>query len=102
MLCEKPRRMAFAVTCFILLALLVVPGTALAQRVSLTDLDQRLTTVEQKPTPEQIGMLRWFGARTGISFQVGFQPWGLAFDGSHIWVAIQGRGKVLKLRASDG
>ena len=102
MLCEKPRRMAFAVTCFILLALLVVPGTALAQRVSLTDLDQRLTTVEQKPTPEQIGMLRWFAARTGISFQVGFQPWGLAFDGSHIWVAIQGRGKVLKLRASDG
>src|ERR1017187_9115984 len=103
MLCEKPRRMTFAVTCFILLALLVVPGTALAQqRLSLADLDQRLTTVEQKPTPEQIGMLRWFAARTGIGFQVGLGPAGLAFDGSHIWVAILGEGKVAKLRASDG
>jgi hypothetical protein len=102
--------MAFAVTCFILLALLVVPGTALAQqRLSLADLDQRLTTVEEKPTPEQIATLRWFGARGGIVVPVGgfFSGTlgGIAFDGASIWLIdqiLEGYFNVVKVRASDG
>jgi DNA-binding beta-propeller fold protein YncE len=33
---------------------------------------------------------------------VGSTPFGLAFDGTNIWVANQGSNSVTKLRASDG
>ena len=41
------------------------------------------------------------GANLG-AFPVGSYPYGVAFDGSSIWVANRYSGSVTKLRASDG
>ncbi len=68
-------------------------------RPSLTD---RVTAMERKPTPHQIGMLRWYEVINGMSFRVGTNPVAAAFDGANIWVANRSTGDVTKLRANDG
>lgn len=47
---------------------------------------------------------RWYEATTHSSshFTVGFQPYGVAFDGTNIWVTNSGSVSITKLRASDG
>src|SRR6266571_5308124 len=53
--------------------------------------------------PLQIALLRWFDANTsGISYAVGTNPGGVAFDGANIWVANGGSNDVTKLAASTG
>ena len=37
-----------------------------------------------------------------VRYIVGREPWGLAFDGEHTWVANSGNDTVTKLRAADG
>ena len=71
-----------------------------AQRLSLTDLDQRLSAIEQRPTPNQIALLRWFPARNGLSLLQGAGVEGVAFDGDHVWVSTS-EGALIKVRASD-
>jgi len=51
--------------------------------------------------PLQVGLLKW-APYSGVSFQVGGQPFGVAFDGANIWVTNAGASFVTKLRASDG
>jgi hypothetical protein len=55
----------------------------------------------------KIALLKWYQANTvPTSFVVGkmknSNPYGLAFDGEHIWTANKGEGSVTKVRASDG
>ena len=71
-------------------------------RVTLTDLDQRLTAVEQKRTPQQIALLRWYEGINAVSYAVGSAPKGIAFDGANVWVANNVSNTVSKLHASDG
>jgi hypothetical protein len=71
-----------------------------AQRPSLGSLDERVTALERKPTPEQLGMLRWFDAAVGVSLLPNTAIEDIAFDGDHIFVA--DRTALIKLRASDG
>jgi hypothetical protein len=75
-------------------------GVLDAQRPSLGTLDERLTIIEQRPSPEAIGMLRWFPARLGITLLPNATPNDIAFDGDHIWIA--NAGALVKMRASDG
>src|SRR5437667_10860796 len=70
------------------------------QRVTLTDLDQRLTVLEQAPTPEQIAINRWFAARSGVSFNVGHVPAALVFDGADIWIA--NTSQLIQMHANNG
>jgi hypothetical protein len=51
--------------------------------------------------PLQVGLLKW-APYSGVSFQVGGLPFGVAFDGANIWVTNAGTNFVTKLRASDG
>ena len=64
------------------------------------------TTAAAAPTsrtPAQIALLRWYeGLQSGADFAVGSNPQGIAFDGSHVWIANQVSGNITKLRASDG
>jgi len=62
-------------------------------------------SLDQGRNPKQIGLLRWYEAvsmTAPITFSVGNDPEGLAFDGDHIWVASFMDDTVTKLRASDG
>src|SRR5271163_2397556 len=70
------------------LTLLIVATSASAQSVTRT--------------PEQIALLKFYPAASGIAFPAGTTPTGVVFDGSSIWV-LNARGRsVTKLRASDG
>jgi len=53
-------------------------------------------------TPQQIATLHWYAAADQTTFPVGSSPYGVAFDGSNIWVTHSIGGIVTKLRASDG
>ncbi len=53
-------------------------------------------------TPQQIATLHWYAAADQTAFPVGSNPYGVAFDGSNIWVTHSIGGIVTKLRASDG
>ena len=47
--------------------------------------------------PRQVALLKWYSEQAGwvpASVTVGNSPWGVAFDGSHIWVANDGSGTV--------
>ncbi|HEY5908556.1 MAG TPA: DNRLRE domain-containing protein, partial [Vicinamibacteria bacterium] len=51
----------------------------------------------------QVALLRWYdGGARGPDFAVEASPFGVAFDGDHIWVANAASDEVSKLRASDG
>lgn len=52
--------------------------------------------------PLQIGLLKWYAANQVASFSVGAGPFGVAFDGAHIWVSNVLDNSLSKLRASDG
>ena len=57
--------------------------------------------------PLKVALLKWYGASQlttydGALFEVGNDPYGVAFDGQCIWTANNGDGTVTKLRASDG
>ena len=54
--------------------------------------------------PLQIAILRWYEATTssGLDYAVGSLPYGVAFDGTSLWVTNSVSNTVTKLRASDG
>jgi len=52
-------------------------------------------------TPEAIALLRWYPANQTTQIAVGKTPYGVAFDGSNIWIANSYSNTVTKLRASD-
>lgn len=59
------------------------------------------------PTPtynsQQLALKRWYSAnQSGASVTVGGSPYGVAFDGSSLWVSNAGNNTVSKIRASDG
>jgi hypothetical protein len=54
------------------------------------------------PTTQAIALLRWYAANQTTTFAVGANPYGVAFDGSSIWVANGIGFSVTKLQASDG
>jgi hypothetical protein len=57
----------------------------------------------QGPNPQQIALLRWYPAiQTPLSFTVGDDPVGIAFDGANVWVTNQTDGTVSVLRANSG
>jgi len=45
------------------------------------------TATAAQANPNQVATLRWYPAITGLSFPVAAIPYGIAFDGSNIWVA---------------
>ena len=50
--------------------------------------------------PRQVALLKWYSEPAGwvpASVTVGTGPWGVAFDGSHIWVANEGSGNVSEI-----
>jgi hypothetical protein len=50
------------------------------------------------PAAMNAALLRWYSQ----SYSVGTQPYGMAFDGTNIWVANNGSNNVTKLLASSG
>ena len=56
----------------------------------------------QLANPIQVTLLRSFRANQASSFSVGAYPYGIAFDGSNIWVTNNGSNTVTKLKAGDG
>lgn len=80
---------------FRILMLAVVCGSAVFAGAQAKDIDLN---------PNQIAQLRWWGANhAGNQFTAGANPYGLAFDGDHIWVANCGNnGSITEIRASDG
>src|SRR5260370_319856 len=58
--------------------------------------------VTSTKNPLQIALLHWYAANLTTQFTAGTSPYGVAFDGANIWVALNGSGKVTKLRANDG
>lgn len=55
------------------------------------------------PNLQRIALLKWYTAiSTTQVFTVGVSPWGLAFDGMHLWVANHFSNTVNVLRPSDG
>lgn len=53
--------------------------------------------------PQQIALKKWYSAnQSGAGVAVGGSPYGIAFDGSNIWVSNAGTDRVAKIRASDG
>ncbi|HEY6290123.1 MAG TPA: hypothetical protein VI455_00985, partial [Terriglobia bacterium] len=59
-----------------------------------------VTTSSQNPL--QIAILHWYNANLTTQFTTATAPFGVAFDGSSIWVCNNGSNNVTKLRASDG
>src|SRR6202035_1318372 len=51
--------------------------------------------------PLQVALLKWV-PYSGVTFRVGGQPAGVAFDGANMWVTNALANTVTKLRASDG
>lgn len=54
------------------------------------------------PNPFRVAILRWALAIQGGEFATGSGPYGVAFDGDHVWVANSGSDTVTKLRSNDG
>ncbi len=61
-----------------------------------------LLSAWSQANPNQIAILKWYPANTSAQFSVGRSPWGVAFDGSNVWVSNFSSDTVIKLRASDG
>jgi DNA-binding beta-propeller fold protein YncE len=52
--------------------------------------------------PIQLALLRWYQANTAAQLTTCQSPDGMAFDGSHIWLACLGPKEILEFNASDG
>jgi len=62
---------------------------------------------QNSTNPIQVALLRWYQGNTVAHFSGNpastcSAPTGLAFDGTHIWVACKGDGHLQELNASDG
>src|ERR1700734_2921971 len=57
-----------------------------------------VTTLNKNPL--QIAILHWYNANLTTQFTAGTAPFGIAFDGANMWVALNGMNKVVKLRAN--
>lgn len=54
------------------------------------------------PNALQVAILHWYPANITTQIPVGNGPYGIAYDGSDMWVVSQTDNSVTKLRASDG
>jgi hypothetical protein len=52
--------------------------------------------------PIQLALLRWYPANTVAQLSPCAEPEGMAFDGSHVWVACLGTNELQEFNASDG
>ncbi|RPJ37105.1 MAG: hypothetical protein EHM35_06970, partial [Planctomycetaceae bacterium] len=70
----------------------------------LVDLDSRyINSVNPVPTAQQIATLRWYQVRSGdLTVAVSSYPYGLAFDGTSIWVTNGLTNNVMKLDPATG
>ncbi len=81
----------------------ITPMFAAAGFITQTLADARYARLS--PTTQQIALLKWYTAISTsqeISFPVGAEPNGIAFDGANMWVTNGSDGTVSVLRASDG
>lgn len=72
---------------------------------SLTFADGTTQTTAGSPpvNPLRTALLKWFpAAQPPATYNVGYMPLGLVFDGVNIWVASEGTGMITKLLASTG
>src|SRR4030042_3280758 len=54
-------------------------------------------------TPRQVALQRWYHGNSPFPDLTGFsRPAGIAFDGTHMWVANRTTNTLSKVRASDG
>jgi hypothetical protein len=79
----------------------VVPRTLVFTALVTANLASAQVVSSMK-NPNQIATLRWYAANQTTAFPTGSGPYGVAFDGSSIWVVNDFAGTVSKLRASDG
>ncbi len=59
-----------------------------------------VTSSQQNPL--QIATLHWYNANLTASFTMGTAPYGIAFDGTNLWICNNGSNNVVKVRTSDG
>ena len=59
-----------------------------------------VTSSQQNPL--QIATLHWYNANLTTQFTLGTAPYGIAFDGTNLWVANDGSNNVMKVRTNDG
>src|ERR1700733_15061900 len=60
-------------------------------------------SAQNPANPIQVALLRWYQANTAAQISTCSSPSGMAFDGSHIWVACStSTGEVQEFNASDG
>ncbi|HVI09966.1 MAG TPA: hypothetical protein VND65_16885, partial [Candidatus Binatia bacterium] len=76
---------------------LLVAQAGWAQTATAAPVTPTLTT-----DPLKIALLHWYKANLAISFAVGNQPYGVAFDGADIWGANYGDGTVSKIQTNEG
>jgi hypothetical protein len=70
---------------------------ALALLIALPDVSKAQTNYNR------IALQRWYAGNTSATFAVGSYPYGLAFDGTSVWVASwNSTGSLTKINASDG
>jgi YVTN family beta-propeller protein len=58
-------------------------------------------TAQNAANPIQIALLRWYQANTAAQISTCATPGGMAFDGSHIWVACNNADEIQEFNASD-
>lgn len=58
-------------------------------------------SAQNAANPIQVALLRWYQANTTAQISTGSSPNGMAFDGSHIWVACAGSNAIQEFNASD-
>jgi YVTN family beta-propeller protein len=54
------------------------------------------------PNTKAIALLKWYAANPANSFDVGFNPIRVSFDGANVWVANYSGNSITKLQANDG
>jgi hypothetical protein len=59
-------------------------------------------TAQNAANPIQIALLRWCQANTAAQLSTCAGPNGVAFDGSHMWVACESVNEIQEFTASDG
>lgn len=83
--------------CLILIGIFSI-GSVICLAQTPAQLEQQIVALQNRPTPQQIGMLRWYQGISGTNVEIGLPNVSLTFDGLNIWaLGIQ----LTKVRASD-
>ena len=54
------------------------------------------------PSPDDVALLKWYGADQASVFNYGGSPTEFAFDGQDLWIVLQTANQLIKVRTSDG